>query len=489
MVALDASGAPPREEWTGIAIRDLRARQRTPFRSFLRRYGADVAEMRLGFGALAATFCLIGSRAELTDLVTQVGTSFRDPTDAAKLKRTLFDLAPGTAAEADETVLHVLTQNPHSESFAEEQTDLPIRLGRIARDAPDRLVTVLVGIEHPYRTLIAQQVAHIGIMELAPGHVVDLLRTEPLWVSEVLRLRPMIVADDEFWSLPESVRSDALGILATVWGREADLWSPVASAVARRDSQAVAQVLQFAGEVVVDALLDTQDSTTAGAGLPPWWVALEERAGELVAWLAKHPNPGRRSRNVLVHVLDPDSETVRQLGVRPWLGVGAEASSLGNGEETQRQLTFALALALRSRDQEAERLAAEIFPHVHSLAASNQLADQNWQLLERHRPQRGDPPSWDRCEWLRCLLVDAATSLGWSPTTVIAALPEESARVRAAAYADRFPEGRELASAIRTTLPPPPQRRPESKQGPTRKGPGNKSAKKKSKPKRRWHPF
>lgn len=488
MVVLDPSDESPKD-WTGVAIRDLRARHRTSFRLFLRRYGVDVTDMRQGFKALAETYQLIGQGAELSELVTTVGAAFRESDNAAKLKQTLFKLTPGSVAEADEAVLHVLAQNAYSDSFSDQQSELQLRLVRISEDAPERLVRVLVGIEHPYRSRIAQQVAHAAITELAAAHVTDLLRTEPLWVSEVLRLRPTIAADDEFWSLPDLIRSDALGILATVWGREADLWRPVAAAVARRDSQAVAQVLQFAGSVMVNALLDTHESTTDGLRLPPWWVALKERTGESVAWLAKHPSPGCGARNLLVHVLDPEADDVSQLGVRPWLGVGAEASSLRQGDQGQRQLAFVLALALRSGEHEAEQLVAEVFPHIHWLAAGNRLVQNNWKLLERHRPLHGDPPPWDRCEWLRCRLVDAATSFGWSSASVIAALPEESARGRAAAYADRFPEGRRLAGAIRATLPPPPQRRHEPKQARARKSRDKKSAKKKPKPTRPWFPF
>lgn len=494
-VSPDSSGpATAEEKWTGVAIRDLRARRLTPLRSFLRQYGVDVAEMRQGFGALAETFYLIGQRATLSELVSHVGSSFPDPTDAAKLKGKIFAVGAGTTREADEAVLAVLGRNPYASAFSDATTELPVRLGRLAHEAPDLLVKALSQIGLPPHGATAKRIVTSAIKELAPGGVVDLLRIKPLWVSEVLRLRPAIVAHDEFWSLPDSVRSDALGILSAVWGREADLWKPVADAVARRDAQAVAQVLAFAGSVLVEALMDALNSPVDRGELPAWCLALEPRTEELITWLAKHPNPESGSRDVLVHVLDPDADAVRQIGVRPWSRVGTEARAL-RSENDQRQLAFVLALALRSDDGEAEHLAAEIFPHVYALAASNQLMDRNWDLLTRHRPQHGDPPPWDRCEWLRRRLVDAAAAFGWSPKSVVAALPEESARDRAAAYADGFPAGRGLAAALRATLPPPtpPRRRPETKHGPAgkppEKGPGKKPPKKQGKSKRRWRPF
>ncbi len=493
-VAADAPGEVPAGDWPLLAVRDLRARRPTPLRAFLRRYGVDVADMRLGFRGLVATYALIGRRADLTELVAEVGRSFPDPDDACRLKEVLFQRAAAASHETDQVIITALARSPHASAFTDAQTEVWTRLERLAREDLPRLVSTIVEIGHPPATAYGEQIIKAAIAELAPAGAVDLLRAEPLWAPELLRLRPAIAAADEFWSLPDAVRRDALHLLASVLGREAELWRPIASAVARQDEHAAEQVLEVAGSVAVDGLLDALDTPGAAAGLPKWVAALAERTPDVISWLGRHADPGRRARSVLVHLLDPEADAVLGLGIRPWLGIGAEAVSLRSGDEGQRQLAFALALALRSGDPSAERLAADTFPHVHALAAGNQLGDGSWATLARHRPLHGDPPPWDRCEWLRRRLVDAATSFGWQPGTVASALSDEGARARAAEYADRFAGGRPLAAALRATLPPPPPpRAPEPKQSPARKppkkAPGKKSGKKPGKPKRRWHPF
>jgi hypothetical protein len=494
-IGLDGVGTLANDEdWPALVIKDLHARERTPLRSFLRRFGVGVAEMRQGFGALAATFDLIDSDASLLELVTHIGSSFPNPSDAAKLKEVLFTATRMPSLVADEHVVTVLAETPYATSFSDEQTGLPLRLRRLAAEAPDRLLGVLMGLQSRPRSAAAQRVVEMGVAALGPAYLVDLVRAEPLWLGEVLPLQPTIVAHEGFWSLPSYIRADALGIAASTWGRDADLWKSVAGTLTHCDAEAVEQVLRYTGSVMVHALLDTLETESSNENLPLWWVTLDERSAELVSWLAEHPNPGRRSRTVLAHALDPDAEEVRELGVRPWSKVGEEADALRAREDDHRQLAFVLALSLWSTDSEAERLARLIFPHVHSLTAGNQLAERSWKLLGRHRPLHGDPPSWDRCEWLRRRLVDAATSFGWSANTVASALPEHSARAQAVAYAERFPEGRGLAAALRATLPPPPsapRRTPETKSRPTR-SPEKKPAKKPkkgSKPKRRFGLF
>jgi hypothetical protein len=403
----------PIKPWEHAIVQDLLSPARTPFRTFIYKYGPDIRKGREHFAVLAEVFVTIrgeGSAAEkLKRLIPKIGEAFPEPRDAETLKTDLISASSTPEALLPDAgpleVLDVLlSQSPYSRAFPSPVL-VQQELARLWPQNAERMVSL--------GELAVRQSSQLGdayIEQLATvmdfDAVAALDPTSEL-IRNVIQSRPVILDDARLNRLPEN---QLIALLQAV----PDGFPTIEHIIARllvRDSYTIAHYVlgRFAAAAVhqVGMVLNGVSDTGIDKLPKAWLSAATDQAEHLLAGGFTERARSASDLAIFAAMLGYTTPVVIQFGSVPW----AKALYLIDDDlvGTQRQvfLAFLLALALAAPAPGCELLFERSFQQIHSALWSSRLSHRASVLLDPYLPHVRWWQEWDTCLRLRIAVANA----------------------------------------------------------------------------------
>jgi len=431
----------PSTSWVDVAVRDLlQASQPAGFRDFIRQFGGDIEDDRMGFRVLADVYSRLhvmlfstqeAAAHELRDdaqhLVKLISSAFPEPKAAARLKMALFGLRTESnnwqrwrLGEGD--LLFALATTPDHKAFYADVLAIASRTSHLVQNSPQEARGIgLALIGHPLTPLgitcletILDQLDQDDIRQFVTMNTAKLL--------DSIRQAPELAASSRMWAVADE------GIQRELWkslvagrktkGLEWSVEREIVQALltARADNRAQ-DVVSLFGDVAVSTALDRLNSAADGESAvdtvlsAAWRRAIALKPAVIVQWLSArgHVDAKPWTLSVLGTALDPDAAEVSQVGMATWVKLAERATGI---EPCPVEfLAFLLALGFRTNDSQAAAIPALTFEMVHDAAGDGRLNEEAWGMLERVLPPIWD--KWDRCERLRRGLAEAFLKRAW----------------------------------------------------------------------------
>lgn len=380
--------------WIESAYKDLVQPDTEGLRTFLHRLGSDVTGGREAFRPLCKLHDAIREFAVRPDAVREAIRVLQDelgPREARAARAIVVSAALDRVEYLDDESFEFFWR--HLGEL--DQDTLASYASRIGRTVWGRDPARLSGGSEPafLGTLLDRTLSELDEDELIEG-----LMSVPTLAGRAIASRPELVSALAIWQHLEV--DDIAFDVAVASGRQAQAMAALLEA--GRSDLAPRAVQRLGAGSALRAVNERKGDD--GSAID--WVRAVAQQPEAVATFLASEAPIRRPLLLdLARTLHPDA-VPNEYGTDPWLI--AWGSSTGSiGDAAMSYLTaylFARALGLRSRS--SAELSQFAFERTHYAAATDQLSDDGWRLVEPRLPRTSFWFNWDRCQRLRLGVVD-----------------------------------------------------------------------------------
>lgn len=264
----------------------------------------------------------------------------------------------------------------------------PARLFKESRHEAVKMITFLLRSK---LSPAGEQILRESIALVEPSDVPGLCEAYPACASTIVRFNPMLASSTEVWRAAAHDARDLFRSLAGTNLSEEQTKLIVAAAIASNSDGLAEEVVEFGGQLAVDAALDSM-RLSPGRRTHAWRVVLAKRGGEIFTWLSRQGTPVMDSLEVVTWFLDPCTRTHRKAYADLWERALASPSCVA----TSRVASFGLALALADRSR--AQLVSKCFQSVYDSLASEGLDQDAWNWLRDLSPPSSWWRDWDKCE-------------------------------------------------------------------------------------------
>jgi hypothetical protein len=372
-----------------ILVDDLRGREHTQVREFLRRTGGDVEGGRRAMLPLcrlhASLFLtqppeLSGAVAALADL-DELGSR-----QARSVRVLVARQAVEALDEVDDTVFDFLIETLEQAGLSETPTLGPTLVDALWRRWPSRFISEL-NQGGPLGQICAEVLAAMPVGQILTG-----LRRAPELVNPVVRARPDLLEDTTFWQVPR-VTEDL------VFDADISAASVIAGALAAagRAGSATDYLVERAdpGDLIATLEAKATDPET----LAIWLAALARQTNKAAAALASGRATHLATLVTLARFTEPDS-VPNDYGTDPWILAVRTASGSVTDVDLDFLTFFLMSRALGHRSRSPAELMRFTYGRVYRALEESRIASS----IEGMVTWRLDWAAWfqwDNCARLR----------------------------------------------------------------------------------------
>ena len=397
--------------WLEPLLDDLDEPLERPLRSFLRQIGTEILGGREAIRPISILYSLLtGGHAHVEPQAVGIATSLveSDPqlseSKTAKSAVVKAALSTSTFFPVEEKVLSFVLKNFELLTDKEAAQNTAPFSQLVWRADPGAFVVSTYQGSQRVQAALLEGVATIdreSVLEALP-RLSDL--AEPL-----LRLRPDLAEDDQFWALTQSWPSSiaALGV---------EVQSPAALraiVVGLHDRGAINSALHLAGTRLALSCIEGLLADNASIPAIQTWV---QQACTDVSGVAAYLSHGGQTPELLVQLaaeLAPDA-VPNEFGDDPWYI--ALVSLVQSGKCLPVELcAYGFRRAMSWRSRSAQPLLQLTFEPLHNAAITSALPRSSWQLLEGALPWVPASDAWDVCMRLRRAVAKKCVDLPLRP--------------------------------------------------------------------------
>jgi hypothetical protein len=377
------------EEWVTAAADDLFANDEASlFRQFLWKYGPDYTDGRSAFRGLCEIYLATSRNSESVEqALSATAHFFPESSSSPRLKRDFFGVNGFYSGiqEGEFAVVQALVTHPASESVPESIASIDSRARELASIDAERAAKIALAASNVGGQRAGQFLdGFVAALGSRPETVPKL--SLPL-ILDLIRRRPRLALSPNIWRRPAKEQI-ALAAHVVTLSNISELGGAITQAVllAKAWSALTSLLAQFENEGIVAVLKWLDDTAKASLSIPrPVVNALFEHRHALGDALRDAP-AGAPSLGLATIVLDPRSESVRSIGLQPWIRFCTSGTHFVDQNDETRSRAFLLSLGLSVKESGAEILVREAFSTVYESAKENQLNDDVWQFEEPYLP-------------------------------------------------------------------------------------------------------
>lgn len=401
--------------WLEPLLDDLDEPLERPLRSFLRQIGTEILGGREAIRPISILYSLLtAGHAHVEPQAVGIATSFveSDPqlseSKAAKSAVVKAALSTSTFFPVEEKVLSFVLKNFELLTDKEAAQNTAPFSQLVWRADPGAFVVSTYQGSPRVQAALLEGVATIdreSVLEALP-RLSDL--AEPL-----LRLRPDLAEDDQFWALTQSWPSSiaALGV---------EVQSPTALraiVVGLHDRGAINSALHLAGTRLVFSCIEGLLADNASIPAIQTWV---QQACTDISGVAAYLSHGGQTPELLVQLaaeLAPDA-VPNEFGDDPWYI--ALVSVVQSGKSLPVELyAYGFRRAMSWRSRSVQPLLQLTFEPLHNAAITSALPRSSWQLIEGALPWVPASDAWDVCMRLRRAAAKKCVDLPLRPSDFV----------------------------------------------------------------------
>ena len=385
------------EEWLQVAVDDLGVLN-GPLRSYLQRYGSDVANPRRGFIALVENFVRDERGAgDVGDRLHSVATAFPSQDDALSLKRDVVRQVLDIDEQFRQHLLEAiafLVGSDDAGAFGLVKIDYKQYVRALWESKRVELLFLAT-------TLPTSRQAQLLVSDIADCvqdfDVPAIWGQQPAAMAIVVKRRPEVAASPEAWSMDVDGQLQLWTAVREV-STDPILWADILKAML------VVRLTFFESETVAlcrGSLID---------GLSKWLRSSRSSLPSLAWRSALQPSLTDRIRSdgVPGPVLAFAGITVPPAIARSISGRRKDIQSLASTEWKdlpewlrQKTLFWLVSVGLSTSGSSGANILRNGFQFVYDAVARSQYQSESWDLIEPHLPRPNFGWAWDRCRQLR----------------------------------------------------------------------------------------
>ncbi len=422
------SDIPP---WLKVAVDDLINLSNGHLRSFLKAFGADARDGRMGFSQLLGLYdrvCeAINYGQPLCDIIAALSEYYPEPSQGSLLKQVTLggsQMGPKFLPRFSESeLLFALATTKYHEAFDGDMLKVRERAKKFTHNQREKVKKLVIDLlDHEVNPL--GQTIISGIAEsLTPAEVFELSAQRYQLLFVFIKYNASLLTMPHIWQESNDRQRELFDVVSPELKSGALDIQEVVSSMLEADSDALAEdVIRQHGYVAICAVMDWLDRGDESGLREGWKRAVSYRPEDLIKWLRARKQPRVRTMAVLACLLDPHAAEVIALGTRPWRSLREAGLKEIDHKTLIQVMAFLLALSFNNPDPQAPEVAAEAFQIVHDAAESQRLSYGSWRQLMFQAPSHSWWGEWDKCERLRYALVDHFIRFQWSPEFFLKAI-------------------------------------------------------------------
>lgn len=422
--------------WPEIAASDLILKSQLS--DFLWRFGADQTEGRAAFVPLVEVYIgasmVKAGKASLAALLGSISNHFPQPSQAVRLKQALFgavDSSKGLLYPeiAEKDLLKALVITGYSSAFKSGTLSIKNRAQSLLQAEHSAAKELTFQLLTDELSPIGEEFL-AGVCEsISIDDALDLAKAKPSLLPLIIHNNPQLLTEPLLWKCSTDLQREIFDVAIKSSNLDDGFIQRLIPILLEIGSDTLAEdiIYQLDENAAVDAILDwfDQDARKGLSSLGARWQRnLERHQSMVIDWLIKKSAksiPRVTTLALASSILNPHSRLVINAGSEIWLALAREGQAELDSETLIRAMSFLLALGFNNPSPSGAELVAKSFEIVHQAAMHN-LSYRDWRLLQEQAPSISFWKSWDKCERLRCALIENFIKFRWPSEFFLEAL-------------------------------------------------------------------
>jgi hypothetical protein len=409
------------EQWCNTIVDDLY--RPSSLRKYINSFGADVKATKKSFKSLALVYPNLVPKVNLEcgQMIKLLSNEFPKIDEAATLKSFALDAYAEKNTSATKNsglenvkVLYELATTEGYSAFDPTKLRLREHIKELYDQKPEQVFEM-------FDRMLDSQINPLGVemlQEVAKrsGSLnFDLIDKNEKVIQSFVHINSEIVYNESFWNVSWARQQENLGLLLTPRLRDNINWGRLIAILLEKNIDIDFNSLQQIDLNVVDFLLSWLNSDKVGGGAASlkWKLFLGDRPETVMQWLKTQEKVNSTVINLLIELLNPNSEVVVTRGTDVWRKLLLGTKQTLSYPEENRLKSFILALAFNNSNEGSLDLVVSSFETVYSALLNNNLDYSSWQLLERHTKPLVWWNDWDKARKLAIALVEISKKNKW----------------------------------------------------------------------------
>ncbi|CAM4417775.1 hypothetical protein SAMN06265348_1191 [Pedobacter westerhofensis] len=420
------------EKWVDIAYEDLFFPSAS-LRRFLNYFGSDVDIKRTSFRTLLESFNFLrDEKPLLTDCIHFLSERYNSAKEGVNLKSAIlgndrknFSFLP---TYEESTVIFHLATTDHFSSFNYLKLNFKERFLNFFKAFNNGSVEVLKKMILESPNPLGEE-AITNLAETVQGSEMHAIWKDRQLSTVFIGLNPRLTFNKDFWWANLNNQQEIIHQLQRTNIDELG-WRKIAEILIDSDSRIepklLSEQISGLGKIILDKI-NSDANTEIGNN---WLKFIRNNPKAVLEWMNGSERFMPNTINILVQILNPNSEEVVRNGLAPWLSF---LKSLNSNDLTKLNIeihVFCLSLAFNSNYPESQEIFALSFEKVYFAMANDSVNYSLWRSLEIHTKPLSWLKDWDKCKKLVNALVDHFISNGYSAKRFVSNLSSENLKDR-----------------------------------------------------------
>jgi hypothetical protein len=450
-----------RSDLLEIVVEDLLGKSEDSFRKFLWDYGADIENSKAALLPLTEIYKyskeLDVDYSKSEKIINILGEKFNEKTDAAQLKKSIFDLFCDfdsvNCKKTDEMFLYHLAQTPYQDSFDGGKIGIDEKIANLWKEDKGETLDFISGLLSLELNSHGQSLvkSFSAVIELSD---IDFISNEKPHILYVLAsLKPSLLADSRLWGV---MVENQLSLLSeAIQGGRLEVKSHFDIFSAILDSGAdvcASELVDIFGVPAIGFYLqwfDLRKKPVLAKVTSGWDREIKSNLSVAIDWIGNKSGLKDETVAFFLSFLSPREIEVKMIASNVLLSF----SGRGFGTLSPRDLcnirSFFLCLGFYGVGDKPYVFISESFQEVHNAAKENRLSSANWRPLEKYLPELGWWREWDKCERLRRGLANVFFENNWPVEYFLYAIRDKKTFEEIISFLKRKSWGRKFLQKIK----------------------------------------
>ncbi|MDO1451352.1 hypothetical protein Q0590_34070 [Rhodocytophaga aerolata] len=423
------------EEWIELAYWDLYSSY-PQLKFFFNFFGSDLPLQRTSFKSLANSYVFFNNnKPKLEECIHFLAGTFPSLQVASNLKLAILNDQNNSFSNflpryQENAIVYHLTITKYYESFEYKKLNYLARFRNSFKNLNESSMKLLKEIikhgPNPYGEEAITELANF----LGENEYLQSLWADKQLSSVFISLNPKLTYNKNFWLANENHHIELINQLQKSDIRSKVDWPLIVKLLIETDSNIDPAIFGDQGLKIESIILDWIDKEKSATPRINWLNYVKRNPAAILDWLNQQENPKKHVIEIIVNLLNPNSNIVIKNGLEPWLNFLSRLPRSRLDDVSIDVHSFCLALAFNIDSEKTQNIFELTFEVIYMALSADKLDYRLWKELEKHTKPLSFWKDWDKCKKIINALVDKYIRNVWSIKPMIKHVYNEELKVR-----------------------------------------------------------
>lgn len=403
------------EKWVEVAVKSLFSPSEK-LSSFLKLYGSDLSIKRVSFKNLVETYIFFkDNKPKLEESLMFVALKFPTSKEAHALKNELLNEKEDFTNKflpfySEESVLFFLSTIPYDDSFDYIKLGFYNRFFDFLIQNPSKGTDLLKEIIHYGPNIHGEHaITRLTLSEIG-SELLKIIWEDRQLSAVFMGLNPKLAVSSSFWIANQYNALETIKQLQKTLLSDDD-WNKIIEFIIELEIDIDPRIFVELGNNIVTKILHHLNNQSIFNVPKRWSNFITSNPNEILEWFAGQENVRTEIVELLVGILNPNSNVILKFGLKPWLKYLTNNKVVINEDITID--VFYLTLAFNFRTLDTQLIFSIFFERVYFGLLNNRIDYNLWLNIEPHTKSLSFWRDWDRCQKLIYAVVDMYSANKW----------------------------------------------------------------------------